>query len=137
MELFISRSGEKHGPYSLEQVNTWLTTGYLKPTELAWYEGSGGWVALWRVPGVVAQQAQSYQKKYDPKRIRRDLFVALAFGLLMTLMGFVLLVFVAVKSGNPFGEMNPQKLLSGLASGLLFGGLIFSFIYLLKLLHKR
>lgn len=137
MEIFISRSGEKHGPYSLEQVNTWLATKELKPIELAWYEGSGGWVELWRVPGVIAKKARVYQKKYDPNRIRREQFICLVLGLLMSFIGFVLIVYVGLKSGNPFGEMNPQKLLSGLATGLLFGGLIFSFIYLVKLLKKR
>lgn len=137
MEIFISRSGEKHGPYSLEQVNDWLATGQVKPTELAWYEGSGGWVEIWRVPGVVAKKARSYQKKYDPNRIRREQFICLVLGLLMSVIGLVLTVYVALKSGNPFGEMNPQKLLSGLATGLLFGGLIFSLTYLVKLLKKR
>ena len=137
MEIFISRSGERHGPYSLEQVNAWLTTGQIKPTEKAWYEGAGDWVEIWRVPGVVAQSAQRYQKKYDPKRIRREQFICLLLGLAMSFIGFVLLIFVAVKTGNPFGEMNPQKLLSGLATGFLFGGLFFSFFYLMKLIRSR
>lgn len=137
MELFISRSGEKHGPYSLEQVNVWLATGNMKPTELAWYEGSGGWVELWRVPGVVSGKARKLQKKYDPNKIRREKFICFIAGLVMSFFGLILLVFVAIKSGNPFGEMNPQKLLSGFATGLLFGGLIFSLFYLRKLLKKQ
>jgi hypothetical protein len=137
MEIFISRSGERHGPYSLEQVNAWLTTGQVKPTEKAWYEGAGDWVEIWRVPGIDAQTAQVYQRKNDPKKIRREWFISLVMGFLMSASGFVLILFVALKYGNPLGEMNPQKLLSGLATGLLFGGLIFSFIYFLKLVRNR
>ncbi len=52
MEIFISRNSEKHGPYTLDQVHTFLVSGQMQGSDQAWYEGVDDWVPLSQVPGV-------------------------------------------------------------------------------------
>jgi len=132
MEIFISRSGQRHGPYSLEQVNAWLISGELNPTDLAWYEGASNWTPVGSLSGTVAKS-----KTFTGRRNRRDWIVCLAFGFLMIFLGFAWMVVVAFLSGNPFSEMNPQKTSTGIAGAFLIGGVLFSLIYIVKLLKNR
>lgn len=46
MNLYISRNGEKSGPYTLEQAQGYLAEGILLPDDLAWHEGLEGWISL-------------------------------------------------------------------------------------------
>jgi uncharacterized RDD family membrane protein YckC len=46
MEVWIGRSGERHGPYQEEQVREWLRSGQLSPDDLGWYEGLADWQPL-------------------------------------------------------------------------------------------
>ena len=39
MQIYISRNGEKKGPYSIEDVNAYLKDGTLLPSDLACQEG--------------------------------------------------------------------------------------------------
>jgi len=59
MEIFISRNNEKHGPYSLEQIQGFLASGQAQGSDMAWYEGVKGWVPLSQVPGVQLPRAGS------------------------------------------------------------------------------
>jgi hypothetical protein len=52
MEIFISRNGEKHGPYSLEQIQGFLAAGQAQASDQVWFEGVDGWVPLSQIPGV-------------------------------------------------------------------------------------
>lgn len=50
MEIFITRNNEKFGPYTVEQIQTHLNSGYLHANDMAWYEGQAGWVPLSQLP---------------------------------------------------------------------------------------
>lgn len=52
MLIHIQRDGEQFGPYTLEDLNTYLAQGTLLPTDLAWWDGAPGWVSMSEVPGV-------------------------------------------------------------------------------------
>ena len=52
MQVHIARNGQALGPFSLEEINRQLAVGTLSPSDLAWYEGAPGWIALSTVPGV-------------------------------------------------------------------------------------
>ncbi len=52
MQILINRAGEQYGPYTLEQVNTGLSAGFLEASDLAWHEGLPSWVALQQLDGV-------------------------------------------------------------------------------------
>ena len=52
MNIHIQRDGQQMGPYTLEQINEYLTQGALLATDSAWHEGMIEWVQIGRVQGV-------------------------------------------------------------------------------------
>ena len=52
MQVHLERSGQQFGPYSIEEVHTYLSSGQVVPTDMAWYDGAPGWMPLTQVPGV-------------------------------------------------------------------------------------
>ena len=56
MQVHIARNGQALGPFSIEEINRQLADGRLSPSDLAWYEGAPGWVALSTVPGVTVRE---------------------------------------------------------------------------------
>ena len=52
MDIHIQRDGQQMGPYTLEQINEYLTQGALLATDSAWHEGMIEWVQIGRVQGV-------------------------------------------------------------------------------------
>jgi hypothetical protein len=65
-DITISREGQQFGPYTLEQVQQYLQSGNLVPTDLAWSGEGTTWVSLARVSGV--------QFAAPPRPLRRFLF---------------------------------------------------------------
>jgi uncharacterized RDD family membrane protein YckC len=53
MQIYISREGERTGPYSVEEVNRQLAAGILDPSDLGWSEASPGWKPLVSFAGVI------------------------------------------------------------------------------------
>ncbi len=52
MKIWISRNGQSHGPYSIEQLQQWLTGGQVSQHDQAWHEGH-----QWRPLGDVLRDA--------------------------------------------------------------------------------
>ena len=46
MNIIISREEQTFGPYSSEEVERFLDSGELSPSDLASWEGSEDWVSL-------------------------------------------------------------------------------------------
>lgn len=46
MKIFISRDGERTGPYSVKEINARLKDGTILPSDLACQEGMEEWVPL-------------------------------------------------------------------------------------------
>ncbi len=46
MQIFITRGEDSSGPYTLEQVQDYLSQGVLFPDDLAYHEGLEGWIPL-------------------------------------------------------------------------------------------
>ncbi len=51
--IHVMRDGQQFGPYTIEDINTYLAQGALLPTDQAWYEGAANWMPITEVPGVV------------------------------------------------------------------------------------
>jgi hypothetical protein len=51
--IHVMRDGQQFGPYTIEDINTYLAQGTLLPTDQAWYEGAANWMLITEVPGVV------------------------------------------------------------------------------------
>ena len=45
-------NGIQVGPYKFEDVQGWLSAGYVKLGDTAWYEGCEDWITLREVPGI-------------------------------------------------------------------------------------
>ncbi len=52
MQIYITRDGQRLGPYSVEDINAQLAAGTVSATDLAWYEGVASWIPLSSVPGI-------------------------------------------------------------------------------------
>lgn len=52
MQIYITRDGQRLGPYSVEEINAQLAAGTVSATDLAWYEGVTNWIPLSSVPGI-------------------------------------------------------------------------------------
>ena len=46
MQIFITRGEDSSGPYTLEQVQDYLSQGVLLPDDFAYHEGLEGWIPL-------------------------------------------------------------------------------------------
>jgi hypothetical protein len=57
MQIYVGKSGQQLGPFSIEEINRKLADGTLAGTDLAWYEGAAGWAPLAGVAGVVVPPA--------------------------------------------------------------------------------
>ena len=55
MRILVHRNGQQLGPFTLEEVRTYLANGSIAPGDLAWQEGTTEWVpviSLTGAPGV-------------------------------------------------------------------------------------
>ena len=52
MQVHLERSGQRYGPYSVEEINTYLKSGQVLISDIAWYDGAPDWIPLAEVPGV-------------------------------------------------------------------------------------
>src|ERR1051325_9971657 len=49
MSYWIARSGQKHGPYSLDDVRRMHSAGSIAPGDLAWMDGMPQWLPVGQV----------------------------------------------------------------------------------------
>jgi hypothetical protein len=52
MKIWISRNGQNHGPYSVEQLQAWLEKGQVSYSDMAWHQGP-----QWRPLGDLLREA--------------------------------------------------------------------------------
>lgn len=52
LNVYVFKYGEKHGPYTVQELNSFLDHGHFLETDLAFYEGQGNLVPLLSVPGI-------------------------------------------------------------------------------------
>lgn len=53
MMIHILRDDQQFGPYTIEDLNSYLAQGSILPTDQAWYEGAAGWMPVDQVPSVI------------------------------------------------------------------------------------
>ena len=54
MQVHLERAGQRYGPYTIEEINTYLGSGQVLISDTAWYDSAPGWIPLVEVPGVQA-----------------------------------------------------------------------------------
>lgn len=77
MQIFVMIDGNRHGPYSPEEVRQYLATGQLQPQMPACYEGKTDWQPLETFPEFAVPAAKPGRK---PGRSRTPLYASLAAG---------------------------------------------------------
>ena len=50
--IHVMRDGQQFGPYTLEDLNSYLVQRTLLPSDQVWWEGAPAWVPMDQVPGV-------------------------------------------------------------------------------------
>jgi hypothetical protein len=59
--IFLHRNGQNYGPYSIDQLNSWIADGTIHPSDMAWHEGLPGWLPLTCLPGIHAPSTTTRQ----------------------------------------------------------------------------
>jgi hypothetical protein len=60
MTLYISKNGERLGPYTIAEIQQLVANGTFHASDWAWYEGITEWILLQQVPGIVLTSAQGF-----------------------------------------------------------------------------
>ena len=142
MQIYISRNGERYGPYSMPDVQADIEAGNIQPTDLAWHDGAAGWVEVWQIDGITlpkrrvppppppapaAVRAGNYPAT-PPKPASRVDGVELAFLTVLTL----LLPIVGIVLGI-IRISNPEKRSGGLI--LLIISIVIMILYAVLYFH--
>lgn len=122
MRITLARSGQKYGPFTVDQVNSMLIAGKAAATDLAWVEGTPDWVALATVPGIVAVPPPVGDapppRELDPDASDR-----------LILPAFLLAFFVGVFGAHRFYVGKTGSAIAMLVLTLTFVGVIVSAIW--------
>ena len=70
--IHILRDGQQFGPYTIEDINTFLSEGSLLTSDQAWHEGSEGWIPITEVPGVTFTEGTSLGMPTDQNTIAQS-----------------------------------------------------------------
>ena len=57
MNIFISKNGQKLGPYAVEAARAMVLAGTVKANDWAWIDGATDWIPLNQIPGFTNYQA--------------------------------------------------------------------------------
>jgi tetratricopeptide (TPR) repeat protein len=52
MNIHLHQNGKQHGPYSVDQLKSWLLSGQIGPTVMAQREGELSWIPLYCIPQI-------------------------------------------------------------------------------------
>jgi len=84
MQIHLAKpGGQKHGPYTLEQINRDLAAKKYRDTDYwAWYDGAEAWVPLYSVPGIseVSEARGSAAEAAQPEEVAIEAQLQSSFG---------------------------------------------------------
>ena len=66
VQIYISKNGQRMGPYTYEEVQSLLARGSLLPTDLAWHAGLENWTQLSTIPPQKANKSNLALFGYIP-----------------------------------------------------------------------
>ncbi len=68
MQIYVHREGQQFGPYSVEQAKSYIASGNLLRTDLAWHDGATVWLPLEEVAGIAAERVIAPEPAWVPPR---------------------------------------------------------------------
>jgi len=100
MEIYITRDGERYGPYSLTEVQADIDAGNIRPSDLAWHEGATGWIEVWQVDGITIPKRRVppppppsaspvYNPNPPPKSSGGELVILILLTVLLPIVGLI------------------------------------------------
>jgi hypothetical protein len=98
---FLTRDGERFGPYSWLELTAYASNGQVAPDDLLWGPGIQEWTAAELIPGLLptAPAAASALPPLPGPPARRSLKMVFLAAVPVVLLGLVLLVFAAWLGG--------------------------------------
>ena len=99
---FLSRNGERLGPYSWLQLTAYASNAQVAPDDLLWGPGLEQWTAAGLIPGLLAAPPAGPPPLPAP-RVRRSLVAVLLVAAPIVLFGIVLLLAVSWLGGPGSG----------------------------------
>lgn len=128
MKIFVHKDGQQHGPFTLEELRTSVSSGAFSASDLCWHTGLEGWqpasALLDPQPPPLAGSAATHGTKTDPLSIW-----SLVLGILSFLCFSLLAGIPAIICGHvSLGRLKKNALLRG--KGMAIAGLIMGYVSL-------
>jgi len=137
MEIYITRNGERYGPYSLAEVQADINAGNIQSTDLAWHEGVTDWSEVWQLEGITipkrrvpppppAPQARAaYYPQSAPQKSSSGGEMALLI-IVTILLPIVGIIFGIIRLANPERRSEGGVLLAIAIVFMIFWMIVFS-----------
>jgi len=117
MNIYVSKDGQQHGPFTFEEISHGLRDGYFSVSDYAWREGMADWIplsSLFQTTTVdvgLPKRTTASTETATKKRI----FPSKPF---IICSAVLLLVLVAVLAVCVFGHENPTQKIERFAKGI-------------------
>ena len=117
MQVFVHIGGKNYGPYSVEQLRSYVKAGNLKEDQPACYDGKN-WVPIREVPGLAVEPTKQEVKprtaaKTVPKKTKKQRFTKLVVVCLsVTVALLVVVISVAWATDNLLDKKMEEGMLS-------------------------
>jgi hypothetical protein len=119
MNITIARGDQQYGPYTLDEVKSYLASGHLTYSDLAFREGATQWVPLSAITGAAPPPPLMLPKPSGQRSIGMLILMAFAWTMVFWFAG----LFAA---GAIAGAANPENAeQAGAAVGEKYWGIIF------------
>lgn len=90
MKITVSSNGQKHGPYTAEEINTRLAEGEFKPNDWAWPEDAMDWVPLASINGIGSNPAKPAPLKKPPFYRRKKVIIGSVIVVILLLVEYAM-----------------------------------------------
>jgi DNA-directed RNA polymerase subunit RPC12/RpoP len=75
MQIFIHKSGQQQGPYSIQELNNLAQTEPITENDMCWFDGCAGWMPLSECPGFIAFSSSPHPQSISPASPRTAPFL--------------------------------------------------------------
>jgi len=87
-DIYIYKDNQQSGPYKIQDIRNWLSSGKVQATDLVWYKGSPGWLPLSSVPGI-SNETTRQSIQYDTVSKKRNYMKRIIIGSVLIFMYIV------------------------------------------------
>jgi hypothetical protein len=118
MNLYVAKNQQKHGPYTVAEVQSRIATGEFVESDLGWHDGVQGWQPLSQLLGPLPATPQVGPSipSIPPAPLKSSGLAKASFIIALVGIGvwLVLVVTAAVGVSSGMGERSPLMVIVGL-----------------------